>query len=217
MKHRVYIAASNQPKNMYANNRGNEQINMHTLSDMIMGELLLQDNYTVFRNKMNYTLENTVLDCNSKVCDLFIDNHSNAGGNGEGTEVFYYGQGGMGSDSYKLASLLYKHIAPLSEGKDRGVKADTSLYKGGLYVIQETKPPAVLIEHFFHDNNVETSDFFATMQDFAKAEAKAIVEYFGETWKESETEVLRKRVEVLEDRLFRIKKVVNSLYGEVYN
>jgi len=170
---------------------------MMQLADRVKFWLETQPYFIVFRNKPGWTLAQTAIDCNQKDCDLFIDNHTNAGSIekavdgkcAEGTEVFYCGPLGITSKSYKIASILYKHISPLSEGGDRGVKPDTSLYSSGLYIIRHTIPPACLIEHIFHTNYAEVADFLMTLDEFAKAEAKAICEYFGVTWKEPITEV----------------------------
>lgn len=191
--HRVYVSASTQGKNVGVGQYGTEQDRMQHLADRVAYYLKTQKGkFEVFRNQHGWSLEKTAKDCNNLACELFIDNHTNAGeeetvvdGKGaEGTEVYYYGPGGKDSNSYKIASILYKHIAPLSPGGDRGVKPDTSLYSSGLYVIRNTKPPACLIEHFFHTNHEEVNDFLKTIDEYAKREAKAICEYFGEKWDE---------------------------------
>jgi N-acetylmuramoyl-L-alanine amidase len=159
------------------------------LADRVKYWLGTQHKFNVFRNSPGWSLTESVADCNKLACDLFIDNHTNAGpveqkagdGGAEGTEVFYYHQGGTTSNSYKIASLLYKHIAPISPGKDRGILPDNA-YVGSLYVIQKTDPPSALIEHIFHTNHEEVLDMINNIDKYAKAEAKAICEYFNEVW-----------------------------------
>lgn len=182
MAWRVYISASTQKENIGVLNYGTEQDRMMELSDRVKYWLKTQGGkFEVFRNQPGYTLSQTVNDCNSLACDLFIDNHTNAGAPAAaGTEVFYNHKYPTGN-GYKIAELLYKHIAPLSPGKDRGILPDNR-YVGSLFVIQKTQPPACLIEHIFHTNCVEVSDFLRRMDEYAKAEAKAICEYFGEKW-----------------------------------
>jgi N-acetylmuramoyl-L-alanine amidase len=190
--HRVYISSSTQSANVGVGQYGTEQDRMMQLSDRVKYWLDTQKKFTVFRNKPNWNLKQTVDDCNNLACEIFIDNHTNAGpaeqkagdGGAEGTEVFYYHQGGMTCNSYKLASMLYSEVAPLSPGKDRGVLPDNA-YVGSLYVIQNTNPPAALIEHIFHTNYEEVADMLAHMDKYAKAEAKAICKYFGEKWEEA--------------------------------
>lgn len=194
--HRIYVSASTQDKNVGVGQFGTEQDRMQQLADRIAYWLKTQKGrFEVFRNQSGWSLKQTTDDCNQLACDLFLDNHTNAGtqektagdGGAEGTEVYYYGQGGTNSKSYQFASILYKHIAPLSLGKDRGVKPDTCLYDSGLFVIQHTNPPAILIEHIFHTNWAEVEDYLKRIDEFAKASAKAIVEFFNEKWEEPTT------------------------------
>lgn len=208
--HRIYVSASTQDKNVGVGQYGTEQDRMQQLADRIAFWLKTQKGrFEVFRNQSGWTLEQTVNDCNKLACQLFFDNHTNAGasetvagdGGAEGTEVYYYGQGGTTCKSYQFAQILYKYIAPLSLGKDRGVKPDTALYPTGLYVIQHTDPPAVLIEHIFHTNYAEVDDFLKRIDEFAKATAKAVVEFFNEKWEEP---VVKERtIESLVDELFK--------------
>lgn len=186
--HRVYISSSTQKENIGVGAYGTEQDRMMLLSDRVKYWLGTQKGkFTIFRNKPNWNLGQTVNDCNNLACDIFIDNHTNAG-NPEvgGTEVFYHHQSGVGSQSYKLASAIYNRIAPCSPGKDRGILPDNA-YVGSLYVVQKTKPPATLVEHIFHTNLTEVIDMIANVDKYAKAEAIAVCEYFGETWIEPTT------------------------------
>lgn len=189
--HRVYMSASMQLHNIGVASYGTEQDRMHLLADRVKYWLGTQKGrFVVFRNSKGWTLAQTVKDCNNLACELFVENHSNAGrieqtagdGGAEGTEVFYYHQGGTKSPSYRLASLLYKYIAAVSPGKDRGVIPDSSYSGGSLYVIQQTNPPACLIENMFHTNYAEVNDMIANMDKYARAQAMAISEFCGEVW-----------------------------------
>jgi N-acetylmuramoyl-L-alanine amidase len=181
----VYISASTQKENVGVGQYGTEQDRMMQLSDAIKYYLDKQGVFQVFRNQLGWSLDQTVSDCNAKACKLFIDNHTNAGDpSASGTEDYYYGQGGTTSDSYKIASLVYNHIAPLSPGRDRGIMPDTNLYKSGLYVVQRTDPPATLVEHIFHTNANEVTHFLTYMTKYAKAEAQAVCEFFGVQFKD---------------------------------
>lgn len=219
MPYRVYVAASNQKHNVGVGQYGTEQDRMHQLADRVKFWLETQKGkFTVFRNIPGWSLQQTVGSCNNLACDIFLDNHTNAGkeeqvagdGGAEGTELFYYHQGGTNSKSYKLASTLYKHIAPVSPGIDRGVLPDNRYIPGGLYVIQKTKPPAALIEHFFHTNHAEVKDALLNMDKYAKAEAKAICEYFNLAWQESLTP--EQSVESLVDSMVKKGVVTNKEY-----
>jgi N-acetylmuramoyl-L-alanine amidase len=193
---RVYISASTQKENKGVSNYGTEQDRMMQFADRVKYWLGTQKQFTVFRNQPGWSLEQTVNDCNNLSCDLFIDNHTNAGGpEAQGTEAFYYGQGGEATKSYTIAKLLYDRIAPLSVGTDRWVKPDTSLYDSGLYVVQATNPPACLIELIFHTNLAETNHFIFTLDDFAKAEAKAVCDFFELVWIEPVKDVKKMTAE----------------------
>lgn len=191
--HRVYISASTQAHNLGVGQYGVEQDRQMQFSDRVKYWLQTQKGkFVVFRNQPGWSLAKTIKDCNNLACELFVENHSNAGkvdkkagdGGAEGTEVFYYHQGGTKSNSYRLASILYKYLAPASPGIDRGLKPDSSYSGGSLYVIQRTNPPAALVETMFHTNYEEVADFIAHMDKYAKAEAQAICEYCGEKWVE---------------------------------
>lgn len=178
--HRVYISASTQDKNIGVGDYGTEQDRMHQLADRVQYWLKTQGKFEVFRNQKGWTLEQTVKDCNNLACELFIDNHTNAP-NAEGTEVYFHTGSKNGE---RMANILYAKIAPISPGKDRGVMVDTKLYQSGLYVLRNTKPPAVLVEHIFHTNVKEVQHMLSNMDQYAKAEAQAVCEYFGEKWTE---------------------------------
>lgn len=219
MPYRVLISASNQKYNIGVGQYGTEQDRMHQLSDRVKFWLSTQkDKFVVFRNLPGWSLQQTANYCNNLACDIFVENHTNAGdeeqiagdGGAEGTEVFYYHQGGNNSKSYKLASVLYEHIAPLSPGIDRGVLPDNKYNGKGLYVIQRTKPPAALIEHFFHTNHAEVKDALADLDKYAKAEAKAICAYFEEKWEE--TLIKEQTVESLVNDMLAKGLVTNKQY-----
>lgn len=188
MAHRVYVSASTQSENVGVGNYGTEQDRMQFLADRIEYWLNTQKGqFNVLRNESGWSLQQTVEHCNNMACELFIDNHTNAAGSPKvgGTEVYYYGQGGQNTNSYRISKILYDRIAPLSPCADRGIMPDTSLYKSGLYVVQRTNPPACLIEHFFHTNPTEVDDYLKTIDDYAKQEAMAICDYFDIQWVEA--------------------------------
>jgi N-acetylmuramoyl-L-alanine amidase len=195
--YRVFVSASNQKANVGVGQYGTEQDRMHILADRVKFWLETQKGkFIVFRNPVGCTLAETIKMCNNLACDIFLEEHSDAGrvediagdGGSEGTTVFYYTPGGVGGKSYQFATIIYKHLAPISPGKDRGVLPDTSYGRtNGLYVIRKAKPPAILIENIFHTNHGEVQDMIASVDKYAKAQAKAICEYFGEKWQESLT------------------------------
>jgi hypothetical protein len=181
MSYRVYISASTQKENLGVEQYGNEQFRMMYLADRVKYFLQSQGNkFIVFRNQENWTLRQTIDDCNKLACSIFIDNHTNAGGKGcDGTEVYHHKNVNNGK---RLAVLLNDKIAPISPGSDRGVLSDLTLYNSGLAVLRETNCPAALIEHIYHTDPAEVRQFICNIDLYAKGEAMAICEYFSEKW-----------------------------------
>lgn len=228
MMHKVYISASTQSANIGVGNYGTEQDRMQQLADMVLYWLKTQrDKFTVFRNKSGWTLEQTKYDCDNLKCEIIIDNHSNAGrkeniagdGGAEGTEVYFHEGSTKGK---KLAEIIYKYISPVSPGKDRGIKSDKVLYPNGLYILRETKPPACLIEHFFHTNLAEVDNFLVNLDKYAKAEAQAICEYFGEEWVDPVETLVKEMVKcgIVTEKKYWIKVLMgkapfNPEYGQI--
>jgi hypothetical protein len=187
MTHRVYISASTQKANIGVGDYGTEQDRMQYLADRIKLWLETQKGqFTVFRNQKGWTLQKTVDDCNSLACEIFVDNHTNADDaeKTDGTVSFYHSIPGK-----ILSDIVYARIAPLSPGKDRGSKNDRVLYKNGLFVLRETKPVAILIEHFFHTNEEEVEFYLSRVDLFARAEAMGICDYFKIPWVEPNVEL----------------------------
>ena len=180
MKYRVYLAASTQDKNIGVNQYGTEQDNMQLLADRIGLWLKTQKKFTIFRNKPGWSLKQTIDDCNNLSCDLFLDNHSNAGPpKAAGTRIYYTSSGGK-----HISEILLKHIGPVSPGPDMAPLHDSTLYTNGLYVLRKTKPIAALLEHFFHTNNVEVIHFIKHIDDYAENTAKGICEFFNVKWEQ---------------------------------
>jgi len=89
--------------------------------------------------------------CNKNSVDLDISIHLNAGG-GTGTEVYYYS-----SDTKSKAAAISAAIAKALGIKDRGAKQSSNLY-----VLNNTKSKAILIECCFVDNKTDQAAWNAT-------------------------------------------------------
>ena len=81
--------------------------------------------------------------------DIFVSIHFNAGG-GQGTEVFYGSEG----NSKSIATNIVNNISSLGF-KNRGIKYGEYItnQQSGLYVLNQTDVPAVLVEGFFIDSS----------------------------------------------------------------
>ena len=125
----------------------------------------------------NDPVSQEVNEANASNASLAISFHINAGG-GNGFEAFYYKTSANGK---KLASLCEKYVKSLGQNS-RGIKSGDHLY-----FIKKTAMTAVLVESFFLDNadDKNIGDTLSEQSAFGVAYAKAILEYFGITYKEA--------------------------------
>lgn len=92
---------------------------------------------------------------NGSGADLFIAVHFNAGG-GTGTEVWHY----PGSSAESYAEGVSSELASALGLRNRGAKSTT-----GLYVLNRTTMPAILIEVCFVDTEQDADAWHATSWD----------------------------------------------------
>ena len=123
----------------------------------------------------NDPVQQEVIEANSSDADIAVSFHINAGG-GDGFEAFYYTNSTEGK---KLAKLGEKYVKALGQNS-RGLKSGNHLY-----FVKRTSMPAVLFESYFIDNanDVKIGDTLAEQKAFGVAYAKAILEYFGVSYK----------------------------------
>lgn len=116
-----------------------------------------------------------VKEANASGADIAVSFHANAGG-GDGFEAYYYSSSAKGKN---LAILCEKHVKALGQNS-RGLKSGNHLY-----FVKNTKMTAVLVESFFVDNANDKAigDTLSEQKAFGVAYAKAILEYFGITYK----------------------------------
>ena len=118
-------------------------------------------------------------EANASDADLAVSFHANAGG-GDGFEAFYFDPSPKGK---KLATLCEKYVKNLGQNS-RGIKSGNHLH-----FIRKTAMTAVLVESFFLDNLKDkcVGDTVAEHNAFGVAYARAILDYFGITYKENKT------------------------------
>ncbi len=121
----------------------------------------------------NDVLKKIVAKCNAHTVDLDISIHFNSGandkkGNGKscGTEVWVYSKT---SKSYGAASRIAKNISTVGL-TNRGVKTSTSLY-----VLKNTKSPALLVEVCFVDDKDDVTIYNKNVDKIAKKIAEGIL------------------------------------------
>ena len=110
---------------------------------------------------------------NNAPADLFVSIHLNAANRqAEGTETFYYEDG---DQSEILARCIQTQLVNALGTVDRGIKA-----RPGLWVINSTNAPAVLVEICFIDNTEEEQMIAVNKENAAHAIARGITDYLLE-------------------------------------
>ena len=108
-------------------------------------------------------------DSNMFKSDLFISIHCNAAtGTAKGTETYSSG----GTKSTRLAELIQNQLVNSLPVVNRGVKT------AGFYVLKNTDAPAVLVETAFIDNPDDATLLRDREDDFARAIARGITDYY---------------------------------------
>lgn len=182
----IYWSPSTQQDNKGVGKYGSEEIRMNELCSKVMYYVNQGGgNFTQYRNNPAWNLETVVKDSNSKLANLHIALHTNAGG-GKGTECYYYYKTGI--EGKKLATILYNQVAPLTISNDRGVLPDNKLYTNGLYETRETNAPAALIEIMFHDNTVDVNDYLSKIDKIAYAIAQVPYLFYNIPYKTTSSE-----------------------------
>ena len=169
---RVYISPSTQEHNIGLPPFPNEEFQMNKIADILI-TLLIQDGRFVIKcnDSSMDDVYSIAQDSNNFKADVHVAIHSNAGG-GEGTEVYAYGPG---TNSERFAKCLYKHIAPLSPGADRGIKYNPKLIEVGSSV----KATSALIELAFHDNLADAKWIATNHEVIALGLYKGLCDYYG--------------------------------------
>ena len=153
-----------------------KDINLNTL--LACNEVLVQHGITTVLSRVkdeDDPVSQETREANNSRADLAVSFHANADG-GDGFEAFYYSSSKEGK---KLAQLGEKYVKQLGQNS-RGIKSGNHLY-----FIRNTRMPAVLFESFFVDNDRDNdiADTVSEQRAFGVAYAKAILEYFGISYK----------------------------------
>ena len=164
-----------------ANGLKEKDINLNTL--LACNEVLIRHGVSTVLSRTtdeNDPVAQEVKEANASGAVLAVSFHANAGG-GDGFEAFYYSKDKNGK---KLAQLAEKHVKALGQNS-RGLKSGNKLM-----FVNSTNMTAVLFESFFVDNanDKQIGDTLAEQKAFGVAYAKAILEYFGITYKETVTQ-----------------------------
>ena len=168
---RIYISPSSQESNVGIGAFGTEEAEMNKIADALMPLLNNDGRFAVKRNTPGMDVYEMAEDSNNFKADIHVAIHSNAGG-GEGTEVYAFGPE---TNSEGLAQALYKQVAPLSPGADRGVKYNPALVEVG----NSVHATSALIELGFHDNALDSEWIVQNTSVIAVALYRGICDYYG--------------------------------------
>ena len=168
---RIYISPSSQENNKGIPPFTVEEVEINKIVDVLVPLLIKDGRFTAKRNNPSMEVGQMATDSNNFKADIHVAIHSNAGG-GVGTEAYAYGPN---TNSERLAQSLYNQVAPLSPGKDRGVKFNKALYEVG----DNVKATSALIELGFHDNAQDALWLATNSQQIASALYKGICDYYG--------------------------------------
>ena len=126
-------------------------------------------------------------DANSFDADLFVSIHCNAfDGNAKGSETLFAGS----NLSRRLAICIQNRLVDKIGTSDRGIKLS------GDYVLKYTNMPAVLVETAFIDNKDDVKLLIAREDDFARAIACGITDFY------SDNKVMPDTVDLPQSKLF---------------
>lgn len=110
-------------------------------------------------------------DANAFKADLFVSIHCNAAtGNAKGTETYW---SGFSETSHRLAEKIQNQLVGSLPLTNRGVKS------ASFYVLRNTNMPAVLVETAFIDNADDAKLLREREDDFAKAIARGVTDFFA--------------------------------------
>ena len=157
-----------------------KDINLNAL--LACNEVLIRHGVTTVLSRTkdeNDPVGQEVKEANASGADLAVSFHANAGG-GDGFEAYYWTSSEKGK---KLAQLGEKHVKALGQNS-RGLKSGNHLY-----FVKNTKMTAVLFESFFVDSSDRyIGDTVEEQKAFGVAYAKAILEYLGIAYNESQSQ-----------------------------
>lgn len=141
---------------------------------MVGYDVLVRQSDNLYYDTVHEDRNVAVIDeANAWGADVFVSVHCNAFNcQAHGTETLSYTNSGNG---YKLAGHIQTQIIDSLGTLDRGVKS-----RPGLLVLKHTNMPAALVELAFIDNDADMELLANRQDDFARAVARGITDYFAD-------------------------------------
>jgi N-acetylmuramoyl-L-alanine amidase len=169
---KIYLSASQQPLNQYADKVFTEEEVMHAYVKIVK-KLLEFEGYEVKISDPAKTMNDNIAEANAWKADIYISHHTNAfDGKHDGTLGLYY----PSENSKQLTKFIYDEVAKVTPSTDEGMREGK-----GLAELRKTKMPATLIELFYHDNINDMKNGILKLNEIAEAEVQGILKYI--TWK----------------------------------
>ena len=138
---KIYLSPSSQFGNLYSFGGYNEAKVCGMIAEAAYSALK-RNGFDVKLGSIYTSMEYRTQESNEWGADYHLPIHTNAGG-GEGTVVFCY----SGSRNNKYVEAVYKALAEISPGQDRGIKVNN-----GLYEINVANGVTIYTETEFHDD-----------------------------------------------------------------
>jgi N-acetylmuramoyl-L-alanine amidase len=129
---------------------------------------------TILGTNNSSSLTARVNEANSWPADIFISLHNNAAENpsATGNEVLVYGPGAVVAND--LGKNILEQLSLTTGLKNRGI-----INRPGLYVLKETKMPALLVEMGFISNPYDADLLANSPYLFATGVYRGILDYYG--------------------------------------
>ncbi len=129
---------------------------------------------TVLGTSNSSSLATRVREANNWGADIFISLHNNAAENSaaSGNEALTYGPSSAVAN--ELAEDILEELTLTTGLRNRGI-----VYRPGLYVLKETKMPAVLVEMGFLSNPYDAELLSESPYLFATGIYRGILDYYG--------------------------------------
>jgi N-acetylmuramoyl-L-alanine amidase len=165
---KIYLSASQQPLNQYADKVFTEEEVMHAYVKIVK-KLLEFEGYEVKISDPAKTMNDNIAEANAWKADIYISHHTNAfDGKHDGTLGLYY----PSENSKQLTKFIYDEVAKVTPSTDEGMREGK-----GLAELRKTKMPATLIELFYHDNINDMKNGILKLNEIAEAEVQGILKY----------------------------------------
>jgi len=170
---KVFIASSNQVKNIGEEPFTNERKEMNLISDLLEKELK-DKGYEVYRNDYLTGYFSYLKECEEKNIDLIISLESTSSINHDksGLETLITNET---ANSYSLANIINKNLNELKESRF----LFTNNIKGS-HTLETNDIKSIMISLGYHDDKDDANWIVSNRESIAKNIAKSIVQYYGE-------------------------------------